>query len=212
MSNDNTQLNRMFDQALANTKVRVMPIRRRNGAYRTREYLTPAEMEQLIAAAAPGRDRTLITVAYVHGLRLAEIVALRWDQIDLAGQQIHITRVKRGTPAIHPIPPGESRMLHALRRIRKSEFVFSSRQSDQLSRSAVQLIFRKAGENSTCTGTETAPVQVHAHMARHACGYRLANQGIDTRTIQAYLGHRSIQTTVKYTVLASDRFEGIWQE
>ena len=45
-------------------------------------------------------------------------------------------------------------------------------------------------------------IKAHAHMLRHACGFKLANDGVDTRTIQAYLGHKSIQHTVRYTELA----------
>jgi type 1 fimbriae regulatory protein FimB/type 1 fimbriae regulatory protein FimE len=55
------------------------------------------------------------------------------------------------------------------------------------------------------------PFPVHAHTLRHACGYALANKGIDTRTLQAYLGHRSIQSTVRYTELAPGRFKNLWR-
>ena len=48
-------------------------------------------------------------------------------------------------------------------------------------------------------------IKIHPHMLRHACGYKLANDGVDTRTIQAYLGHKSIQHTVRYTELAPTR-------
>ena len=51
---------------------------------------------------------------------------------------------------------------------------------------------------------------VNPHMLRHACGYKLANDGVDTRTLQAYLGHTNIQNTVRYTKLAADRFNGLW--
>ena len=50
-------------------------------------------------------------------------------------------------------------------------------------------------------------IKAHAHMLRHACGYKLANDGVDTRSLQAYLGHRNIQNTTRYTALASDRFK-----
>ena len=53
---------------------------------------------------------------------------------------------------------------------------------------------------------------VHPHMLRHACGYQLANQGVDTRALQAYLGHRNIQHTVRYTELASTRFKNFWKD
>ena len=55
-------------------------------------------------------------------------------------------------------------------------------------------------------------MKLHPHMLRHACGYKLANEGVDTRTIQAYLGHKSIQHTVRYTELAPTRFKGLWHD
>jgi hypothetical protein len=48
--------------------------------------------------------------------------------------------------------------------------------------------------------------KAHPHMLRHACGYKLANDGHDTRALQAYLGHRNIQHTVRYTELTPTRF------
>ncbi len=53
------------------------------------------------------------------------------------------------------------------------------------------------------------PFLIHSHMLRHGCGYKLANDGHDTRAIQHYLGHRSIVSTVRYTALAPDRFKGL---
>jgi site-specific recombinase XerD len=55
------------------------------------------------------------------------------------------------------------------------------------------------------------PFKCHTHMLRHACGYALANRGTDTRTLQAYLGHRSIQSTVRYTELAPGRFKNLFR-
>jgi len=55
-------------------------------------------------------------------------------------------------------------------------------------------------------------IKAHAHMLRHACGYKLANDGHDTRSLQAYLGHRNIQNTTRYTALAPDRFKGFWKD
>src|SRR5215469_16399814 len=51
---------------------------------------------------------------------------------------------------------------------------------------------------------------IHPHMLRHSTGYKLANDGRDTRALQHYLGHRNIQHTVRYCELASGRFEGWW--
>jgi type 1 fimbriae regulatory protein FimE len=47
---------------------------------------------------------------------------------------------------------------------------------------------------------------------RHATGFKLANDGVDTRSLQAYLGHRHISNTVKYTELSSQRFRDFWQD
>ena len=53
--------------------------------------------------------------------------------------------------------------------------------------------------------------KAHPHMLRHACGYALANKGHDTRALQAYLGHRNIQHTVRYTELSEARFRSFWK-
>ena len=53
---------------------------------------------------------------------------------------------------------------------------------------------------------------VHPHMLRHATGYKLANQGVDTRSLQHYLGHKNIEHTTRYTELAADRFKDFWRD
>ena len=55
------------------------------------------------------------------------------------------------------------------------------------------------------------PFPVHPHMLRHACGYKLANDGHDTRSLQAYLGHKNIQHTVRYSELSATRFTSFWK-
>jgi type 1 fimbriae regulatory protein FimB/type 1 fimbriae regulatory protein FimE len=55
------------------------------------------------------------------------------------------------------------------------------------------------------------PFPIHPHMLRHACGFKLANDGHDTRALQHYLGHKNIQHTVRYTELAPDRFKNFWR-
>ena len=64
---------------------------------------------------------------------------------------------------------------------------------------------RLAGERANM------PFSIHPHMLRHSCGYKFANEGRDTRSLQAYLGHRNIQSTVRYTAMAPDRFKG-WEQ
>jgi site-specific recombinase XerD len=72
----------------------------------------------------------------------------------------------------------------------------------------------KAGTPATHPLAESVGLnlKVHPHMLRHACGFKLANDGVDTRALQAYLGHRNIQHTVRYTELAPIRFQGFWKD
>ena len=64
---------------------------------------------------------------------------------------------------------------------------------------------------SSCRGRATALIEAHPHMLRHACGFALANKGHDTRALQAYLGHKNIQHTVRYTELSPTRFKNFWK-
>ena len=104
--------------AIVNRKV---PIRRKNPEYRNREYLSEKEVGQVIDAAAGAgrhrlRDATLILLAYRHGLRVSELVALRWDQVDLTQGLVHISRRKNGVPSVHPLRGPELRALRRLER------------------------------------------------------------------------------------------------
>ncbi len=143
------------------------------------------------------RDRALILMTNRHDFRVSEAVDLKWDQLDLKAGRIHVNRLKNGNPAIHYL---ESDEMRALRRIRReypdSPFVFSTERGGPLSRSSVSKLVERAGQNFGLS------FPVHPYMLRHACGFYLANKGVDMRTIQDYLGHKSIHHTVKYTQLA----------
>src|SRR5688500_8917841 len=98
-----------------------IPRRRRNADVRSREYLTPEEVERLIAAARRvgrhgHRDATLILIAYRHGLRVGELISLRLEQVDLEQALLHVVRSKNGTPSNHPLGGSEIRALRRLRR------------------------------------------------------------------------------------------------
>ena len=84
-----------------NNIYRKVPTRKPNAEMRTREYLTPAEVEKLIAAAKLGRhgqrDATLILVAFRHGLRAVEIADLEWSQVEWGrNPALHVRRKKNG--------------------------------------------------------------------------------------------------------------------
>jgi type 1 fimbriae regulatory protein FimB/type 1 fimbriae regulatory protein FimE len=191
---------------------RKVPVRLKNADYRSREYLTELEVEQLIIASGKvgrhgHRDATLIMLAYRHGLRVSELVNLRWDQVDLRQGLIHINRLKQGNPSVHPLRGPE---LRALRRLQRDypmlPYVFVSERKAPLTDDAVRKMITRAGK------VAQLPFQVHPHMLRHACGYKLAQAGEDTRAIQHYLGHRNIQHTVRYTQLSAERFKNFWKD
>jgi site-specific recombinase XerD len=190
----------------------VGPMRRKNSAYRKREHLTEDEVERLIEAAKDNRwghrDSTMVLIAFRHGLRASELVDLRWDQVDLNAAVLHVRRVKQGTPATHPLTGRELRALRKLQREReaKSPFVFVSERDTPFSPRGFAAMVERAAE---AAGFE---MKIHPHMLRHSCGYKLANDGVDTRTIQGYLGHKSIQHTVRYTELAPTRFKSLFRD
>ena len=188
----------------------VGPLRRPNAELRTREYLTAAEVEALIEAAKGNRhghrDATMILLAFRHGLRAAELVDLEWSQVDVAAAVLHVRRAKKGTPATHPLRGDEMRALRKLQReSAPSPFVFTSERGAPFSTAGFAKMIERAG---IAAGFD---FKAHPHMLRHACGFALANAGHDTRSLQAYLGHRNIQHTVRYTELAPDRFKDFWR-
>jgi integrase len=178
---------------------------------RTREYLTAAEIETLMAAARKSsryghRDATMILIAFRHGLRAGELCDLQWHQVELAAGRLHVRRSKGGTPSVHPIQGDEIR---ALRRLQREQapgpHVFTSERGGPMTPKSFHALIERLGKRAGM------PFPIHPHMLRHACGFALANAGHDTRALQAWLGHRNIQHTVRYTELAPDRFKDFWR-
>ncbi len=185
--------------------------RKPNSELRTREHLTPAEVETLIKTMKGNRnghrDATMILIAYRHGLRVSELCDLQWNQIDFQSAAIHIRRVKRGTPATHPLTGNELRDLRKLKRENDSSpFVFVSELGTPFTAMGFSQMLKRAAEKAGLG------IKVHAHMLRHACGFKLANDGVDTRSLQSYLGHKNIQHTVRYTELSPNRFKDFWKD
>jgi len=153
------------------------------------------------------RDSTLILIAFRHGLRVSELVALRWDMVDLKQGLLHVNRLKNGTASTHPIRGPEIRALRRLQRDDSdSPYLFVTERGGPLTTATVRKIVARAGKAAKIG------LAVHPHMLRHACGYKLANDGHDTRAIQHYLGHRNIQHTVRYTELSAGRFNDFWTD
>jgi integrase len=189
----------------------VTPKRRKNAELRTREYLLPEEVEALIEAARGNRnghrDSTMVLTAFRHGLRAKELVDLRWSQIDFENARVHVRRVKGGVPSVHPIKGDELRALRRLQReSENSEFVFITERRSPFTEAGFAKMIERLGEAAALK------FGVHPHMLRHATGYKLANDGVDTRSLQAYLGHKNIQHTTRYTELSDTRFKEFWRD
>jgi type 1 fimbriae regulatory protein FimE len=187
-----------------------------------RKHVTPDEFRRLVSASTEVgrqhvRDKTLIQMMYYHGLRVAEVTALQWSDIDWRTEQLHVARVKNGLASTHPIQGGRGQELRSIRALRRemgerisgadpAGYMFQSERGGPLSPDMVERIVARAG------AIAGLGFHVHPHMLRHGCGFKLANAGVDTRTIQAYLGHSQISSTVIYTALSAGRFKDIMRD
>jgi type 1 fimbriae regulatory protein FimB/type 1 fimbriae regulatory protein FimE len=118
---------------------------------------------------------------------------------------LHVRRAKKGTSSTHPILGDELRALRRLQREQepKLPFVFTLERGDPFAMARFARMIERAGSAAKLG------IKTHPHMLRHACGYALANRGHDTRALQAYLGHKNIQHTVRYTELSPGPLQGL---
>lgn len=179
-----------------------------------RLYLTLSEIKRMIRSTRGARnalrDQCMILMGFLHGLRISELTGLRLVDIDLSGGTIYIRRLKNGFSSIHPLQPEEIKLLSTWLPLRpispdgEEGWLFQGAKGKRISRQQAYKLIRRYGELSGLS------IQVHPHMLRHACGYELAEQGLDTRLIQDYLGHRNIRHTVHYTAGNARRFSKAW--
>jgi len=187
-----------------------IPKRKPNREVRSREYLTSKEIDALMSAARKGcnghRDATLILIGWRHALRPGELVNVRWDQFDLDQGTFHVNRTKNGLPSVNPVSGTEIRALRKLKREQpESRYVFLSERRGPLSVDGLRKIIGRMGKRAGI------PFTVHPHMLRHTAGYKLANDGQDTRAIQLYMGHKNISNTTIYTQLSAQRFKNFFE-
>ena len=188
------------------------PIKLTNKSRRSREFLTPNEVDLLMVAAKKSgrhkhRDHTMILMAYRHGLRVSELISLRWQQIDLSSGLIQVNRLKNGLNSVHPLFGPELRALRKIKRkYHNTEYIFMSERGSPMTTSSFGKIIARAGKIAEIG------MPVHPHMLRHSTGFKLANESRDTRSIQQYLGHKNIRHTTLYTELAADKFTDFWPD
>ena len=177
-----------------------------------RGYLTEAEVEKLCAAArARGRrghrDATMILMAFRHGLRVSELVALRWAQVDLEAGRLRVIRRKGSDDSVQPLAGVELRGLRKLQRDQEpgARYVFLSERGAPMTASGFFKMLARAADSIGMS-------DVHPHLLRHGTGFKLVNDGVDTRTLAAYLGHRQLNNTRRYTQMCATRFDGFWKD
>lgn len=182
---------------------------------KTRRYITQGEWNTLMSTIPHdedyARDRCILIMMYIHGLRVSELTNILLSSIDLESNEIYIRRMKNGFSTTHPIQEEEKIWLMKWLESREkklggksSPWLFISARKEKISRQQVYTLVRHYGEMANL------PIRLHPHILRHACGYALANQGLDTRLIQDYLGHKNIRHTVHYTASNCKRFSRVW--
>ncbi len=186
-----------------------VPNRKANDAIRTRSHLTEDEVDKLLKVAKQGRqgarDHLMVLMAFRHGLRVSELCDLQWSDIDFKAGTVHVRRLKGSKDSTHYLDGIETRPLKGLQKDANGPYVFESERGGPISSAGFRKQLARWGEKAKLG------FPVNPHMLRHACGYALANKGMDTRSLQAYLGHASITHTVRYTEMAPTRFKNIWR-
>jgi len=189
---------------------KIVPIKPKNKDCRSREYLTYQEIEKIRVEAKNGayghRNDTIILMMFRHALRVGEVASLRWDQVDFKKGLLHVNRLKNGVPSIHPLRGIELRALRKLQRVNESSYIFTTKRGTPIATRTIHFIIARAGEKA---GFDFS---IHPHMLRHSTGFYLVNKGHDTRAIQSYFGHVSINHTVRYTELSPARFKDFWKD
>jgi type 1 fimbriae regulatory protein FimB/type 1 fimbriae regulatory protein FimE len=187
------------------------PKKLNNKHEREHEWITYDEFKKIRQAAASTgrhqhRDELMTLMAFRHGLRAAELVGLKWSQVDLSQRTLDVIRKKGGKRGTHDLTNEEVRMLKRLAPEAEREGpVFRTERGGPLSTNGFFKIVQRAGD---AAGVK----KLHPHMFRHACGFYMVDKGVNLRVIQDWLGHRNIQMTVIYTELAPGRLRGAFPE
>jgi integrase len=172
-----------------------------------RQWLTEAEVETIIKACENERDRLMVLMAYRHGLRVSELIGLTWRQVDLDAARLRVIRAKGSEDGVHPLSGREIRALRSLRRrqVVGTPWVFITSRGGLMTRNGFYKLLEKAATRASIT-------EVHPHLLRHGCGFKLVNQGMDTLSLAAYLGHANVQNTKRYARMDAGRFDGLWRD
>jgi site-specific recombinase XerD len=175
------------------------------------KYLTPRQVECVIKAAKTERDQALLAVMYQCGLRRGEVKFLRrrdWKPTESGYGLLRVWRLKGDgiTEEEHPVWPWVRKILNAYLMSRSDDLdpMFPSRHGRPLGAKAVYDVFRNI---AVMVGL---PEDLrHPHVLRHSIAVHHANMGTEAADVQALLGHRSINSTMKYFKVTTPRKEDL---
>ena len=169
--------------------------------------LSPEEVVCFLDAALPGRDRTLLDVAYSCGLRLKELLGLKVADIDSARMVLHLRHGKGQKERLVPLSP---RLLQVLRgywrEYRPATWLFPGvKPALALTDGTVQRICKRTVRRAGLAK------RVHPHTLRHSFATHLLEAGVDLLSVQALLGHSHFNTTAKYLHVSMRRLQQLPQ-
>jgi integrase len=179
------------------------PRRVANADRRSREHLSRDEVLALCKAARRNRegarDAAAIWTAFNHGLRVSELCDLRWGDVRWEERKLMVRRLKGSASGEHPLTEQDKRFLGPLRNKgqRPSDTVFAISAAG----------FRKMLARLDLPA-DLAALAIHPHMLRHACGYDMVGRA-DLQARAAFMGHKRLENTVRYSRLNPDQFEGL---
>jgi integrase/recombinase XerD len=167
--------------------------------------LTREEVALLLAAALPGRDRTLLETKYSCGLRLRELLGLQVADIDSARMVLHIRKGKGAKDRLVPMSP---RLLAALRAYWQAYrpvtwFFYGAQRDRPLHGGTVQRLCKRTARRAGLTK------RIHPHTLRHSFATHLLEAGVDLLSVQALLGHSHFNTTAKYLHISQKRLQDL---
>jgi len=189
-----------------------MPQARKKSVGQTRDYVTPREVDRLLAVTIDkgrhgNRNYLLILLCFRHGLRLSELADLQWRMFDFDRKLLRVSRSLHGIDSRHPLSSME---LKALRKLRKdypgSRYLFVSGDGSRLSSRSISRIIAEAGEDAGIK------IPVNPRVLSRGSAHALARAGHNVIALQHYLGHRNILETLRYVELPARPFKDFWKD
>ena len=179
------------------------------------EFLFLSEIQEFLDAydeenPAELRDKTMFTIMYAYGLRVSEVVNLKWEDVDLNEGIVHITG-KGNKQRIVPFFPGCKKLLNNYKvrywneKVKEGSYIFISNRGSQMTARGIQYVMQK---HADAIGFH---MRVHPHMLRHSFATHLLDNGADIRVVQELLGHASLSTTQIYTHVSSKKLQEVYE-